>query len=688
LKWFCFVLGVTTTFIYQPHVRDTKEFQVHLAGRVNTRRDKAEAIVTWLLDLAKWACIEPDTEQIALPFSSWKEVWSLYDDELPVTGLPHVSDTHFKRTRRTEPRLKHIVLRRYLRFAKCNACVDFRSRRNATRDAKLLDVIYKEERGHKVVVREERGSYWGRRDRGRRFPGQCMSVIIDGADQSAFGAPHFREKDHHTQAAHTMAVKIMGAIVHGFASFAYTHLDHVKSGANATIDVLTRVLQAYKDERGKLPPKLYLQLDNTAKQCKNMYLMAFLALLVEHGVFEECIVSFLPVGHTHEDIDQMFSRFAVALRKSDFHSRLGLGKILEGAYHMRSGEGARVQHLSRWTNFSDWLLPHIKQAQFKGISKYRQFMILKNGSGDTVIQARKSCVRGKYRFQGILEDKAVTKPWNNRGSPALSLAGIPSAQRRVLKPAGPPPRGSDGSSDEADAPNLAQQKNSEKVRARGLKVHKVRKGCRALMKVKKTGAADRAALEADLELLCGIGDLPLDLPHGDAALEHLLGEDRRRGYGSLVDSQVELDDEDEGRVMMRSGFALASKIWVAVLMDPDSKDMHKRWSFAQVVQIDKDRAGGDGPIEEQDIVQVAWVTKTRARAGNKYRPGQGRDWIAPDTIQCQVQFTKLNKQQNNFHLKVETAKELQYFLDRADLPDEVGEDGYGDEFEDQMNDDV
>jgi hypothetical protein len=124
------------------------------------------------------------------------------------------------------------------------------------------------------------------------------------------------------------------------------------------------------------------------------------------------------------------------------------------------------------------------------------------------------------------------------------------------------------------------------------------------MKVKKTGAADRAALEADLELLCGNGDLPLDLPHGDAALEHLLGEDRRRGYGSSVASQVELDDEDEGRVMMRSGFALTSQMWVAVLMDPESKDMHKRWTFAQVIQIDKDQAKDDGPIEEQDIVQV------------------------------------------------------------------------------------
>ena len=43
----------------------------------------------------------------------------------------------------------------------------------------------------------------------------------------------------------------------------------------------------------------------------------YLASLVEEEVFDEIVVSFLPVGHTHEDVDQMFSRFAVALRNED-----------------------------------------------------------------------------------------------------------------------------------------------------------------------------------------------------------------------------------------------------------------------------------------------------------------------------------------------------------------------------------
>ena len=56
-------MDVSTSFIYQPHIPE-KEFQVELTGRVNTRREKTEAVVAWLLELAKWACLEPDTDQI------------------------------------------------------------------------------------------------------------------------------------------------------------------------------------------------------------------------------------------------------------------------------------------------------------------------------------------------------------------------------------------------------------------------------------------------------------------------------------------------------------------------------------------------------------------------------------------------------------------------------------------------
>lgn len=73
---------------------------------------------------------------------------------------------------------------------------------------------------------------------------------------------------------------------------------------------------------------MYVQMDNTCRDNKNKYMLTFAALLVQLGIFEKVFMiinwfsayihylcpyiqqvklGFLPVGHTHEDIDQRFS---------------------------------------------------------------------------------------------------------------------------------------------------------------------------------------------------------------------------------------------------------------------------------------------------------------------------------------------------------------------------------------------
>ena len=59
---------------------------------------------------------------------------------------------------------------------------------------------------------------------------------------------------------------------------------------------------------------ILLQLDNCAGENKNHYLFAYLSLLVAKGVFKTVHLGFLMVGHTHEDIDAMFSRFSERLQ--------------------------------------------------------------------------------------------------------------------------------------------------------------------------------------------------------------------------------------------------------------------------------------------------------------------------------------------------------------------------------------
>ena len=155
--------------------------------------------------------------------------------------------------------------------------------------------------------------YYSTRARARRPPKMFLSIIIDGADQSKHDMPHFKDIAHLISEIRRIKMHLYGALVHGRGAYAFTIPDHEPQGHNTTIQVLHHIL-CNLAKKGPLPKVLKLQVDNTTKQNKGQYLYGYLDLLVEYGVFESVEVSFLPVGHTHEDIDQFFSRISVWLR--------------------------------------------------------------------------------------------------------------------------------------------------------------------------------------------------------------------------------------------------------------------------------------------------------------------------------------------------------------------------------------
>ena len=66
-----------------------------------------------------------------------------------------------------------------------------------------------------------------------------------------------------------------------------------------------------------LPRILLLQLDNSGKDNKNKHVFAFCSELVARGVFKIVEVGFLMVGHTHEDVDALFSKVSAELRHKE-----------------------------------------------------------------------------------------------------------------------------------------------------------------------------------------------------------------------------------------------------------------------------------------------------------------------------------------------------------------------------------
>jgi hypothetical protein len=111
-------------------------------------------------------------------------------------------------------------------------------------------------------VREERDSYYARRKLAIDKPDEYLSIIIDGTSQSDYSIPHFATPTKESASAAKLPTHLVGCLIHGAFRALYATLPNIRNNANLTVEVLFRVLSKVEELKGKLPPKLFLQLDN------------------------------------------------------------------------------------------------------------------------------------------------------------------------------------------------------------------------------------------------------------------------------------------------------------------------------------------------------------------------------------------------------------------------------------------
>ena len=107
-------------------------------------------------------------------------------------------------------------------------------------------------------------------------------------------------------------------------------------------------------------------------------MFTFLAALVEAGVFEEVIVNSPPFGHTHEDIDQVFSVLSRELNRVSARTIPELVKSFERAY-----SGITVRTLDAVVNVWHTIGP---RCIYYELTKSFSFEIRKNGQGQVVFR--------------------------------------------------------------------------------------------------------------------------------------------------------------------------------------------------------------------------------------------------------------------------------------------------------------
>ncbi|CAM9506744.1 unnamed protein product, partial [Ascophyllum nodosum] len=167
-------------------------------------------------------------------------------------------------------------------------------------------------------------------------PHKLLCVAIDGSDQSSYALPFFPQETKDSARGWKVRLKLIGALVAGRSCHFFTLANNWETGANLTIQVLHSTLVSLfkkSEETGEpLPRELHLQCDNCSRENKNRIVCAYLLMLVRWGLFDKVELHFGLKGHTHDEIDQVFSRVGVALKEQPAVTRTCLGQIIVNSY--------------------------------------------------------------------------------------------------------------------------------------------------------------------------------------------------------------------------------------------------------------------------------------------------------------------------------------------------------------------
>ena len=243
---------------------------------------------------------------------------------------------------------------------KCKTCLQldeaYNRAKKTVRKMKILHCM----RVHTHRFKRARRHYEVTVARSLADPMTHLSVIVDGMDQQKCMTPRGAGGSEFDKSWKTK-LHVVGCIAHGRFMLPLVFLSEKWENCKSDI-VVTTLIEAFKKvvaSEGCLPDVLHVQLDNTSGENKNHNILGFLTALTVWGIFKDVYLNFAVVGHTHLDIDQGFSRFAVALRNGHRSLEEFFQRISEGCTVF--GHPATAVLQDEVTNWSSAFKPMIRQ---------------------------------------------------------------------------------------------------------------------------------------------------------------------------------------------------------------------------------------------------------------------------------------------------------------------------------------
>ncbi len=203
----------------------------------------------------------------------------------------------------------HVKVREYKAVSgKCDVCAALNTIRRQKLDHATRGYIVRLFTMHRSMYMGERLSYYMRRNDALLMPSSYLSLIADGMQQSHCILPW---QGNQNTFSHSYQQHLQGVLLHGRSIEIFRTFPNIINCANLSIQCLLWALELTLHAEHKLPDTIYYQVDGGSENTSK-HVLGICELLVARRLCKKVVLTRLPVGHTHEDID---SKFAVIWKR-------------------------------------------------------------------------------------------------------------------------------------------------------------------------------------------------------------------------------------------------------------------------------------------------------------------------------------------------------------------------------------
>jgi hypothetical protein len=318
-------------------------------------------------------------------------------------------------------------------FARCSTCDRLHFLRKAAISGSQAAMLWARKlKLHLDSAWAHRELYYANRYHLQFFPAECVTIMHDKMDHAKTACPVFSHKTKQLDGLMNLPVLVTGMLAHGHGDVRYAHygLGIFAHDSNYTVGSFAKLLRdldrppkssyhrLFDGARSSplfqavltkaemcevalppvsetpcpaipLPPILNVQMDNATRDNKNRFVFCFWSLLVVKGIFREVYVNFMLVGHTHDDIDALFGRWTMALKKENFPTIPLLMKSF-----MEVESIPTIPHLiEEVPNFKGFIAEHIadEDEALEGHTKAQQFKFFVDSNGWPMMKYKIFC---------------------------------------------------------------------------------------------------------------------------------------------------------------------------------------------------------------------------------------------------------------------------------------------------------